>query len=380
MKRMKQFKNAVRQIHLWLGLGTGLVVFIVSVTGCLYVFEEDIRDLTQKEYKYVPVQQKPFVGLDQIIRNFEQIAPNEKITLIRMTEAEPNATVAISSKKKRVYYFNPYDGQLVNKGGADWLTVVLDIHMTLLLGETGKFIQRWSVVIFVLMLLTGLVLWFPNQMRLLRQSISIKWGASFKRVNYDLHNVLGFYASGILIIVSLSGLYFAFKEVKTGVSFFTGTKLSEGRKAQPVPKTESKEPLAVRYNRLYQSVLLEYPGVISSSISVRKNGELRLRTMYPYRWARNQNSFFFDQASGQLLRSKLYKDFNKADFYEATNYDLHTGQLFGWFGKVVACIASLISASLPVTGFIIWWKKRKKKKKPAVVKVRYDLSTTNLSV
>ena len=380
MKRMKQFKNAVRQIHLWLGLGTGLVVFIVSVTGCLYVFEEDIRDLTQKEYKYVPVHQKPFVGLDQIIRNFEQIAPNEKITLIRMTEAEPNATVAISSKKKRVYYFNPYDGQLVNKGGADWLTVVLDIHMTLLLGETGKFIQRWSVVIFVLMLLTGLVLWFPNQMRLLRQSISIKWGASFKRVNYDLHNVLGFYASGILIIVSLSGLYFAFKEVKTGVSFFTGTKLSEGRKAQPVPKTESKEPLAVRYNRLYQSVLLEYPGVISSSISVRKNGELRLRTMYPYRWARNQNSFFFDQASGQLLRSKLYKDFNKADFYEATNYDLHTGQLFGWFGKVVACIASLISASLPVTGFIIWWKKRKKKKKPAVVKVRYDLSTTNLSV
>jgi uncharacterized iron-regulated membrane protein len=192
--------------------------------------------------------------------------------------------------------------------------------------------------------------------------------------------VLGFYASGILIVVSLSGLYFAFKEVKTGVSFFTGSKLSEGRKEKSVPQKENNEPLAVRYNQMYQSILLQYPGVTSSSISVRKNGEIRLRTMYPYRWARNQNSFFFDEASGQLLRSKLYKDFNKADFYEATNYNLHTGQLFGWFGKIIACIASLISASLPVTGFIIWWKKRKKKKKPVVAKVRYDLSTTNLSV
>ncbi|NQX41131.1 Uncharacterized iron-regulated membrane protein [Pedobacter steynii] len=377
---MKQFKNAVRQIHLWLGLGTGLVVFIISVTGCLYVFEEEIRDATQKEYKYVLVEQKPFVGLDQVIRNFEQLAPKEKITLIRITESEPNATVAVSTKKKRVYYFNPYDGQLVNKGGADWLSVVLDIHMTLLLGETGKFIQRWSVVIFVFMLLTGLVLWFPNQMRLLRQSLSIKWKGSFKRVNYDLHNVLGFYASGILIVVSLSGLYFAFKEVKTGVSFFTGSKLSEGRKEKDVPQKENHGPLAVRYNQMYQSILLQYPGVTSSSISVRKNGEIRLRTMYPYRWARNQNSFFFDETSGQLLRSKLYKDFNNADFYEATNYNLHTGQLFGWFGKIIACIASLISASLPVTGFVIWWKKRKKKKKPVVAKVRYDLSTTNISV
>lgn len=377
---MKAFKNAIRQIHLWLGLGTGLVVFIISITGCLYVFEEEIRDLTQKEYLYVPVQQKPFAGLDQIIRNFEQLAPKEKISVIRLTESEPNATVSITSKKKKVYYFNPYDGQLVNKGGADWLSVVLDIHMTLLMGETGKFIQRWSVVIFVLMLMTGLVLWFPNQMRLVKQSISVKWKASFKRVNYDLHNVLGFYASGILIVVSLSGLYFAFKEVKTGVSFFTGSKLGDGKKAALATGKDKQEPIAVRYNEMYQSILHQYPGVSSTSISIRKNGELRLRTMYPYRWARNQNTFFFEEASGQMLRYKLYKEFNKADLVEATNYDLHTGQLFGWFGKIIACIASLISASLPVTGFIIWWKKRKKKKKPAPVPVLYDLSTTNVTV
>jgi uncharacterized iron-regulated membrane protein len=235
---------------------------------------------------------------------------------------------------------------------------VLEIHTSLLWGETGKFIQRWAVVIFVIMLITGLVLWFPNQMRLLRQSLKIKWKGSFKRVNYDLHNVLGFYASGILIVISLSGLYFAFKEVKMVASFFTGTKLTDGKK-QFTGKSNYSELVSVRYDSLYKTTLNKYPGASSTSFSIRKNGELRLRMIYPYKWARNQNTFYFNEATGQLLRAKLYKDFNGADFIEATNYDLHTGQLFGLFGKIMACVASLISASLPITGVIIWLKRKK---------------------
>lgn len=354
----KGFKKAIRQIHLWLGLGSGLVVFIVSITGCLYVFEEEIRDSTQKEELFVPVQQKPFIGLDSIIRNFETVAPAEKITIIRITESEPNATVQISSRKKKVYFFNPYNGKLVKKGNPDWLTTVFEIHTSLLWGETGKFIQRWAVVIFVIMLITGLILWFPNQMRLLKQSLKIKWKGSFKRVNYDLHNVLGFYASGILIVVSLSGLYFAFKEVKTAASFFTGTKLTDGKKQAP-GKSAYSEVVSVRYDSLYKTTLAKYPGASSTSFSIRKNGELRLRMIYPYKWARNQNTFYFNETTGQLLRAKLYKDYNGADLIEATNYDLHTGQLFGLFGKIVACFVSLISASLPITGVIIWLKRKK---------------------
>lgn len=354
----KRFKKTIRKIHLWLGLGTGLIVFIVSITGCLYVFEEEIRENTQQDELYVPIQEKPFIGLDSIIRTFNTVAPKEKITVIRIKEAAPNATVQISSKKKMVYFFNPYDGSLVKKGGADWLSVVLEIHTSLLLGETGKFIQRWAVVIFVIMLITGLVLWFPNQVRLIKQALTVKWKGSFKRVNYDLHNVLGFYASGILIVISLSGLYFAFKEVKTAASFFTGTKLTDGKKQITATPIHS-EVTSVRYDSLYKAVSLKYPGANFTSFSIRKNGELRLRMIYPYKWARNQNTFYFKEATGQLLRFKLYQDYNGADFIESTNYDLHTGQLFGGFGKIVACIASLISASLPVTGVILWVKRKK---------------------
>ncbi|ACU02986.1 PepSY-associated TM helix domain-containing protein [Pedobacter heparinus] len=356
----KRFKKIIRQIHLWLGLGTGLIVFVVSITGGLYVFEEEIREATQTDRLYVPLQQKPFIGLDKVIGNFEKLAPKEKITVLRITNGQANATVEIAAKNK-IYYFNPYTGELVYKGGRDWLETVKEIHMTLLMGETGKFIQRWSVVIFVFMLITGLVLWFPRQLRLLKQSLSIKWKGSFKRINYDLHNVLGFYASWLLLVISLTGLFFAFKEVKMVASFFTGSKLSSG-KVEPSLKPAVIEPLAIRYNRLYENMMIKYPGAVTTSISVRKGGELRLRMIYPYRWARNQNTFFFDEASGQLLRAKLYKEYNGADLVEATNYDLHTGRLFGLPGKIIACLAALISASLPVTGLIIWLKKKRKRR------------------
>jgi uncharacterized iron-regulated membrane protein len=355
----KKIKKAARQIHLWLGLATGIIVFIISITGCIYVFEEEIRNATSQEELNIPVQQKPFVGLEKIITNFQKEVRKGKVASIKINEKEPNACVELATKSK-IYYFNPYDGTLINQEKQDWLVTVRKIHTSLLLGETGSFIQRWSVVVFVCMLITGIIIWFPNQIKSLKQALSIKWKGTAKRINYDLHNVLGFYASFILIIIALTGLFFAFKEVKNTAAFLSGSEFSDGKKVTS-EFVEIKEPLAKRYDRIYKTAMLQYPGANTTTFSIKKTGDLRLRMLYPYNWSRKQNTFYFDAKTGQPLRYKLYKDFNNADIIEATNYDLHTGRLFGYFGKIVAFLASLIAASLPVTGFIIWLKKKKKK-------------------
>ncbi|WP_353050517.1 PepSY-associated TM helix domain-containing protein [Chryseobacterium sp. ISL-6] len=361
----KKFKKAIRQIHLWLGLVTGIIVFVICITGSLYVFEEEIRDSMGKEFLHVEPESKPFIGLEKIILNFQEIAPKEKINSIRISENEPGATVQILNKKKQVFYFNPYTGDLVGKQGSDWLNVVYDLHTSLMLGETGKMIQGWSVVIFLCMLVTGLILWYPAKVKQAKQSLTIKWEASVKRKIYDLHNVLGFYASIFLIIIALTGTYFAFSGVKTAVEFVSNSKLSKGDHSMKMT-IDPKANLAVRYNAIYKTLTETYPGAISMTYSIRKKDEMRVRMIYPYQWsARKQNTFFFNQKTGELLRGKLYKNNNAADTVEAANYDLHTGKFFGIIGKVLWLLASLIGASLPVTGFIMWWNKRKaKKKKP----------------
>jgi len=354
----KKLRKLINQIHLWLGLITGIIVFIISITGFVYTFEEEIRDFNEERYVEVPVQEAKFVGLAKIVEAFEAKS-KEKLGSIRLSPSKANATVQVLTSKKKTYYFNPYTAEVIHSSKADWLNFILELHTSLLMGETGKVIQGWSVVIFLVMLVTGLVLWFPSRRRLVKQSLSIKWGASFKRVNFDLHQVLGFYASIFLIVIALSGTYFAFSGVKKTVAFVTGTKLREGVKStEAAPSLASTS--AERYEAIYQRMSAYFVGAESATFAVRKSGELRLRVIYPYTWSRKQNTFFFDEPTGKLLRSKLYEDNTTADWYEATNYDLHTGRLFGYTSKILWSLASLIGASLPITGFIIWWKKRRK--------------------
>lgn len=354
----KQIKNIARQVHLWLGLATGIIVFIISITGCIFVFEEEIRNFSKQEELFIPIQQKPFIGVAKIVLNFQKAEPDQKITSVKIDQKASNAPVELTTKKK-TYQFNPYDGSLINSEKQDWLTTVRKLHTSLLLGETGSFIQKWSVVIFTLMLLTGIILWFPKRIKSVKQALTIKWKGTFKRVNYDLHNVLGFYASFFLIVIALTGLFFAFKGVKNTAAFLTGSELSDGIKAESKAIIK-KEPLPILFDRIYNTAIQQYPGANTVTLSIRKDGGLRVKMLYPYEWSRKQNTFFYDASTGQLLRYKLYKDFNSVDIIEASNYDLHTGRFFGLFGKIIAFLASLIAASLPITGFIIWLKKKKK--------------------
>jgi len=354
----KKVRKLINQVHLWLGLVTGIIVFIISITGFIYIFEEEIRNFSQKDYLTVPVQQQPRADLGTIVENFQTVS-KEKLGTIKLSPQQANSTVQVITAKRKTFYFDPYTAKVVQATKADWLNTVLELHTSLLLGEIGKTIQKWSVVIFIIMLVTGLILWFPARSGLIKQSLSIKWGASVKRVNFDLHQVLGFYASIFLMVIALSGTYFAFSGVKKTVAFVTGSKLQEGVKNNSsISLVYATAPQ--RYNSIYNQVSKYITGAQSVTFSVRKTKELRVRMIYPYQFSRKQNTFFFDEATGELLRSKLYQNNTAADWYESTNYDLHTGRLFGYFSKFLWCLVSLIGASLPVTGFVIWWKKKRK--------------------
>lgn len=55
-----------------------------------------------------------------------------------------------------------------------------------------------------------------------------------------------------------------------------------------------------------------------------------------------------------------YSEANLGQLLRRMNYDIHTGAILGLPGKILAFLASLVCATLPVTGFVIWWGRRKK--------------------
>ena len=197
-KRRKEswFKYLMSVSHLWLGLLSCVVVFIVCLSGSIYAFRQQIENFVNHDGAYIAPKTVPRIDIDQLLEKFENDhGPATSITVF----SAPDRSVIISSFSRSdqgvAAYYDPYTGNELstqNKACTAFFDFVLDLHRFLLMGKSGKLINGIAILIFVFMLLSGFVLWMPKKLKLLKKSLSVRWSARFYRLNYDLHSVLGF--------------------------------------------------------------------------------------------------------------------------------------------------------------------------------------------
>lgn len=370
-----KFKQAVGKLHLWLGFASGLVVFIVSLTGAIFVFQDDIRDLTEP-WRRVEAQNTAMLLPSRLQAAALAAHPGIKAadTWTTYFGPERSATVFFTDKAGApiMVSLNPYTGQVLHETDlrTHFFSIIQEIHMHLLLPEA---IARWvvglSISIFVVMLLTGLVLWWPRRKQERKQRLTIKWGARWRRVNYDLHNVLGFYAASIGLILALTGLFMIFPwmlessmfvinggpvDPKEKISATVDTLQTVPAAAQPLPDVVYRT--ARRLSPRAEMILMGPVGTGKAPVYCWTYG----KALHYY----HRDEYAFHPVSGAVLQFLPHARKSAATRFSDMNYDLHVGQILGFGGKIVAFLASLVSASLPVTGTIIWWGRRNKTKKP----------------
>ncbi len=360
---MKTIKQIFGQIHLWLGLVSGLVVVVVSLTGCLYVFEEEARDIFQHKYFYVKNHVGNRQNLMAISAKIKEQFPKEKITQIRF-KSDADAAYLYHTKSKKAISINPYTLNIlgVRDLETDVFKFILDIHLSLKMGEVGEQIIRWNVLIFFVLCLSGFVLWLPKQAKFLKQAFTIKWKTqNWKRLNWDLHSVLGFYGLFVLLIVALTGVFWVFDSAKWVVSKAVGEPIANIKAPINITKDSTVD---VSMETVYYAAKQRYSGEVQTFISNSEKNDQPIRVLfrYPYSIVRKQNTLFFDKHSGELLREDLYKNYNNYDKVMRSNYDFHTGRIpaLGIGSKIIYFLASLLATTLPISGFLIWFGKRKK--------------------
>lgn len=361
----QKLRSAFLWLHRWLGLISGIVVFIVSISGCLYVFEEECRTIFQKKYFYVTPagEKKPF---EQITNAVVKQYPKDTIIQIRFKE-NAEAAVIYHTNTSKAISVNPYTLQIIGIRNlkADFFNWVLRLHLNLHLGEAGSEIVKWNVLIFFIICITGLIIWWPKQKKFLKQAVAINFKTkNWKRLNWDLHSVLGFYSLLVLIIISLTGIFWVFDKAKSFTAFVTNSK--ETNTKTPFNKGDSTLA-AFPMEAAYKQAQAMHPGAAETFISRPLNSKQPIRVLfrYPYTVVRKQNTLFFDKYTGRLLRQDLYKNYTAYDKVMRSNFDFHTGRIriLGIGSKIIYFLASLFAASLPVTGFLIWWGRNKKKKR-----------------
>jgi uncharacterized iron-regulated membrane protein len=195
-------KNLIGTLHLWLGLASGLVVFIIAVTGCIYAFQMEIKDLTQP-YRFVERQEQAVLLPSQLQAIAEKELPGKHVHAVQYNQGEAAQVIFFHYDPWHYYiaYLNPYSGEVLKVKDVDWdfFRIVLMGHFYLWLPESiGQPLIATATLIFVVMLISGLILWWPRNQNGTRQRFTVKRNARWRRRNYDLHSVLGFYVTGDL--------------------------------------------------------------------------------------------------------------------------------------------------------------------------------------
>lgn len=366
-----EIKKTIRKIHLWLGLITGPVVFIVALTGAIYSFQEEIQNFTQ-DYRFTKVEKKQFLEPTELIEAANNANPGRHVHAVMYHKAGKSAKVIYYSFEDGYYdfvYVNPYSGkvQKVHDVKGSFFGFILAGHFNLWLPlEIGSVVVASSTLIFALILLSGLFLWWPKKNKKLKQKFTIKWNARWRRKNYDLHSVLGFYAVLFGLLFAFTGLIWGFTFFKKGVySLFSGGKsyVEYYEPSSTVLTDLDEQPL----NKVWSRMKSEYPTAEWIEIHIPHDEKHVIaananpdettywKTDYRYFDQKTMDEKFVTHQYGRRHQASL------ADRVMRLNYDIHVGSVFGIPGKIVMCLLSLIIASLPVTGFLMWYGRRNKR-------------------
>ena len=380
----RRFKYWVGQLHLWLGLTSGALVLFLGVTGCMLAFQREIENLTQP-YRFTATQASPLLPPSVLKQIADKELPGKHAHSVSYEPGKASQVVYFSMAPE--YYFtvfiNPYTGKVLRTrdNDQDFFRIITMGHYYLWLPPAiGQPIVATGTLIFVILLITGIVLWWPKNKGARKQRFSIKWNAKWRRVNYDLHNVLGFYMTWVIVFICFTGLVWGFQWfaksaywVASGGKTLTVFEESFSDTTQ-IPSIAGKTQPAM--DRLWQRTRAANPGFAGSidvhvpdspqaAIEVALNPDTDTYWQTDYR--------YYDQYSLKEIAVKhqygKYAEARIADKIYRMNYDIHVGAIAGITGKVIAFIGSLIASSMPVTGFLIWWGRRKKQRKAKKVQV-----------
>lgn len=386
--KKRTFRKLINDLHLWLGIASGIVLFVVCLTGTMLAFETEIVLFFDKADFYSQKEGKP-VSFSKIVKNLEdkntlvkdfmyfgEENRNYLFTLVDKEQIEKSNGKQIRGKQVVI---NPYTGNEVlgkSKTG-DIIHTIEKLHRYLLLDRNiGRPIVGISTIIFVFLCISGLILWFPKKLKQFKkwkfwkQGFTIKTKASWKRINYDVHNTVGFYALIPLVFMGLTGLLWSFTWYYNGLEVVLGDKLGKSRFEATIAIPDSiylyfSGKSSIDYETLIHKTdsILPYSNLATRiTLPLETNESIMIRKKSAEFLAYNTtDKLQFNPYTNQLISKTLFKNEKTGSKIAGLIRGIHVGDFLGLTTKIIYFICCLIATILPVTGILIWINKIKNK-------------------
>lgn len=345
------------KLHLWVGLSIGLVLLVVTLSGASLVFEDDIDRALHPAISFVTPGDR-VLPLVELVARVKAAYPAAALGSISFPET-PSQSLQISARARpepMSVYVNQYTGQVLGARAASEREAGLArrlhlLHTRLFAGQIGEWAVGVVTALTLFMAITGLVLWWP------RKIFGVSTRASGRRINFDLHNVFGLYASAVFLFIALTGMMIAFEA-------FTDPLIARLNDA-PVPALAREStvvsggaPMSV--DALARAAEATLPGAFLKGITIPSGGKGAILALMKYpedHTPGGRSRVVLDQYSGKAFTVLNTRTAPLGTKILNLKRSAHTGDIFGRTSRVFYFITCLMLAGQIITGFFIWWKR-----------------------
>ena len=202
------------QVHLWIALGLGLYIVVLSVSGSAVVFRRELNQWLVPRTVASTAGER-LTG-DALLAAVNDAYSTDAVVTVREPR-RPERPVSVLLERDGATMerlFDPYGVRDLGEAfpptlrAVEWL---VDLHDNLLAGQTGRMLNGVGGMFFMVLILTGAWLWWPGAGNILR-SLKVGRPRASRRFIWQLHSVLGILSFAILFIWAITAIYFAFPE------------------------------------------------------------------------------------------------------------------------------------------------------------------------
>jgi len=362
--------------HFYAGLMVMPLILLLSLTGALYLFKPQVERWEERAYQGLPLvgAVSPNAQAEAAIAAF----PGSRFQSYRLPEQRGDAAMihlALADGAAMRDVFVSPQGRVLGSMDPERRVIAIDhdIHGQLLLGRAGSWIVELAASWAIVMILTGLYLWWPRGRRL----AGVVWprlGHGKRAMWRDLHAVTGFWVAGFALVLLVTGLPWtdawgsAFKAVRGEMGWVKGKQdwtiggrpPSGGEHAEHdhramlrMQASGAAMPSLGQIVAKAERVHLPFPVIVSApgadmAWTVKSDTQNRPRRV----------TIRYDMATGKQLSREVFADKHGIDRAVGYGVAWHEGQLFGWVNQLAGLLTAVMLIMLVVSGFVMWRRRR----------------------